>query len=486
MRIGIYLGRHSGSAGALGVFARSLIVQLIAASSKEEAGALELVIYGDAALLDSQFLERLSLLPQLIEPLDTIFTRGAGAFMRILPNGARIRVVIRRLPSIPGASFSQLFDQALVPLLAKRDRIDLLHSVANIGVSNIAISTILASSLGLSSYFSAAKVPQITTVHDLEKVLPIESSTSKQSSTDSLLQKRNEVSSVLLNSVNKLDRRNSGSKTDLRWFGISAKLILLQYRSSLGSVFVATRSSVQDQLIAKIGLSRESVCLIRPGVDEYFARFGARLVRESELNREIEREIDRLFGFKPGYVLHFYSPDKMNSSVQAIYAWKKIAQSRPEHLVLVNMPKLIKIEGSDDVNFKDFLSENNFESRVHLLPWVNRENMPLLMAGASVLLAPSQRQEWELVQLEALTVGTPVVLGGAADWAQPDSASSKMVFRSEVDDQDSIATALEQALGTKDSRIIVTSIRTMERVARDYLNLYRDVLLKFGKRRPPA
>ena len=140
MRIGVYLGRYREAdlnepyAEGPAEFAQGLVPHLVFAMSKA-GNDEEVVFYGDEKTLRPDLLEQLEMgevLTEKAEGFENIVS--AQRVFRVLPNGARCRVLFRVLPSSPSRLFGMFLDQVVLAFLIRYDRTTVLHSAANLGV----------------------------------------------------------------------------------------------------------------------------------------------------------------------------------------------------------------------------------------------------------------------------------------------------------------------------------------------------------------
>lgn len=107
MRIGVYLGRHSGGGGGIALYSRSLIRTYLDII-RDPASPATLFFYGESTVLTSEL-------------------------QNSLPVSGSARVVMRPLPERFGRKPGVLVDQLLLAYYSLRDRLDVLHSTPNFG-----------------------------------------------------------------------------------------------------------------------------------------------------------------------------------------------------------------------------------------------------------------------------------------------------------------------------------------------------------------
>lgn len=459
MRIGIYLGRHSYPGGGAGVFVRSLSVQTIAAINRDDSAEFELVIYGDTAILDAPFLERISLLPQLTEVNHFIFGRGARGYFRTLPNGARVRVVVQLLPRFFGRRSAIIFDQLLVPFLCRRDRLDLLHAAADLGP----VLRVLGA--GISSKKPAAKLVTLLCLPELSQ------NSSDRSPAAGARQSDRGV------------KNRTGSAEPGLWPRIYAWLFQKQFGEH-GEYFAAPiNRRLQLQAVQRYGIAGERASTITIGPDEYIGFFlkthlSAGSKEKLWADREFATELGRIFKLEPGYALLYGSAEERNNFEPAFRAWLDFAAEDLKSRLVILAQDDETVEAVGRISDQLEISQS-IRSRIAALAWVDREDLPFVLAGARLLIHPAISSKTGLGAVEAFVMNTPVVSTAAEADQSWFERYQRLHFSCDPLDPASIVEALKAAAARPaDGGKPDATIRMMEHVVRDYISLYRKIWLQ--------
>lgn len=267
MRVGVYLGRHAGGGGGIGVYARELARALPALLEQPAHQEDELVLYGDRSVLTEQLCAELGLSPVLTAEAEGLISRGASVYFRRLPNGARARVLLRLLPSFPTHHLAMLYDQLTVPMLVRRDSLDLLHATGN-------------HMLLLSS------APQLVTVHDLYQGWP------------------------------------AGPHSGGRFSPLYRTFFKLQFRRQI-SVLTDT-NEVAAEISRRFKFDAGRVRTVRLGVDSSFAtllgRTGEAVIRDGEAFLKRHQLV-------AGYLVVLGSLDPRKNLIATLRAWRALPDS---------------------------------------------------------------------------------------------------------------------------------------------------------------
>ena len=348
MRVALYLGRHFGAGGGIGVYASTLVQALLQALAEEQHAEDEVVIYGDRTVLNAGFLETVKDYAVPAAVCTATLQRDAGAVFKQTKDGKRIRVLIRMLPASLGRYTHMVADQLLVPLLVYRDKPDLLHSVANYALL-------------------AARVPQIATVHDLFQAFP-------------------------------------GEEEELRG-GVSKAATRLIYRFLFASQFrmldtvITDTPATANEIKARYRVAAEQIRTIPPGLDDYFAAASA-----EERSSSASPEWLQKMGLRAGYVLLLASSEPRKNLKRALQAWRSLSSSLKE-------PGLVlKLCDNRARNIAETeLNQAAEKGNIVFLDWLSRADLVELYRHAGVLLFPSLGEGFGYPALEALAVGCPVV-----------------------------------------------------------------------------
>lgn len=376
----------------MGIYARGVIESLFELIARDGHSDLEVVIYGDGAILDSDLLNRLSLSPVLSARSEAAFDLGAKRYFKKLANGKRTQVLFRFLPELINRGLNFFWDQALLPFVFAFDKIEVIHCLTNYG-------------LLLTS------VPQIVTVHDLFQAYPPE------------------LPEYL---PEKLRNKMSFKKRLVRSF--YRALFKLQFKKIRHAVTVSHHVVASIKERYNFDLAR--VTAVPSGVDkailEYF-----------NFQESVEEESKRLafrtqyLGHEPGYVFHIASFDPRKNTYGALMAWKSLPEEAKEKGLLVQAESyLLK-------RYVLKILEEDAEKHLQFVPWVDREQLLDILSASGVLLFPSLAEGFGLPALEALTLGTRVV---SSDLDALKGELKKKLYLCDTSKLESIGQALGRAI----------------------------------------
>ncbi len=435
MRVGLYLGRHAGGGGGIAVYARSLTQHLVELLSDPRYQDVELVLYGEATILDVALLKELSLAEVLVSDSRGRWYRSASSYFRKLPNGARSRVLIRPLGETLGRHCSSVVDQILLPLLFWWDGIQLVHACANIG---LLLST----------------RPQLITVHDLYQgwpcTAPVDQSPDSPAS--------NELPTSRPNKIQRIYR------------------IVFRAQCRIASFIVTDARHIADEIVSRFGFPRTKLRTLPLGLDRVFGEYVDAASKEASSNRTTSSEVSER---EPGYILMFASNDPRKNLDKTLAAWAALPEEFNDRRLLVVTPdKRLK---------KKVLAFAKREAPgrpLECLKWLERADLPKLYADSAVILVPTLAEGFGLPAVEAYALGVPLVCGPVEYLA--DKSEVDGVYRCDPHCENSIASALAQALSGSPHtavRASATTVRRMQDLAVDMLALYEEVGLRYGTNR---
>lgn len=443
MRVGLYLGRHSGDGSGIGVYARSLLLELVELAGEIENAELEIVAYGDSAVLKHEILAEISIADVLATVLHVSPLRSANSYFRRLPNGARCRVLIRTLPESLGRKIDTLTDGVTMRYFAWLDDLQILHAVANCG-------------------FSFDRPSQVITVHDLFQAWPpAESSKRKTSFTRSYYR----------------------------------RLFRKQFKAA--SRVIVDNPEVTDQIVEKYRFDRGAINCVPLGIDYVFAQF-LESAREGVLLPLLKKWLEDN-NLKPGYTLLFASSDPRKNLDYLLEGWIEFARDCPEtQLVISGVGPTVRYRVLKKIKQKKL----DFEPHISFVGRLDRSELPYLVLSAGGLLNATLAEGFGLPNAEALFLKTPVVASGLEFMAQSLVKSQeylgelqKQVIVCDPTDVDSISLAIRAlqtselmigsefaALERKLERALLSSQlwRKMRDVSKETLAVYAQVLLQRG------
>ena len=430
MRFGIYLGRQAGNTEGIAVYCRALSEELLRGLAEERTEDTELVIYGDASIIDEKLKTEIEISSVLSAFSDRLFDLGANKYFRKLPSGVKCQVLLRTLPGLWPRRLWFFLDQLLLPLWLYLDRVQGLHSTSNTAIL-------------------LAPCPQVVSVHDLFQAWPP-------------------------NLEQNVESLNQDTPSSL--VGIYQRVALVFYRvfywlqfRRLERVVTAT-PSVGKEIYRRYGFDEARISTIELGLDRVFLDFLAedRSLREKLVAGWLaERKLE------PGYVLLFASLNPRKNLQRNLLAWLEAGQD-------TNL--LIRARGrAERQAVQSFLPEEDLERVIFLEPLV-REELPYLYSGAAVLLAATLGEAYGLPAIEALSLECLLVSSELESLA--DYRASKRIFFCNPRDEKSIRDSLAQALERAEEAVSGSEQAdwpSMTSTARETFAQYKAVILRAGQ-----
>ena len=431
MRVGVYLGRHAGGGGGIGVYARGLARSLPVLLEHQAHSDDEIVLYGDRTVLTEELCAALGNGTVLCAEADGFFSRGASSYFRRLPNGARARVLLRILPRFGTHHLGMVYDQLTLPILFRRDRLDLAHATAN-------------------HLLLLSACPQVVTVHDLFQGWPL-----VRANTDS-----------------------SSGREDART-GLAACYRLfftMQFRRRI-SVITDTNAIAKD-ISRRFHFDPGSIQTIRLGLDEAFFDLLQETAAADDLKVRAEEFLER-FQIRPGYLLLLGSLDPRKNLANSLLAWRELPDSiRAVGLVVRCESKRV------EAVVRRACVEDIAKGRVQLLGWLDRAELPLLYLNARALLVPTLAEGFGLPAAEAQALLLPVVTGplegdGDRTTCDPNNLQSiKQAIQAVCDNLGPADKLFAERLVALQRKLAERNVRTMVDTARETFAAYRDILLR--------
>jgi glycosyltransferase involved in cell wall biosynthesis len=354
LRVGIYLGRHAEFGGGMLIYAEELVLGLIDEFSNHNFTQLEVVLYGDQISLSEEFKTKLMYGPVVVSVGRFPYDGGANTHFKLLPNGAKCRVLIRQLPRFRSRLLGICYDLLFLPCLFLIDRLKLVHFTSN-----------------LSIFWCPC--PVVLTLHDLFQGWPPVS-------------------------------LNSGLKKLKEYFFriYFALQFNTQGRLNQEGAVITVSEQVKQQLIKLFHFEETRVRTIPLGLDRTFcdaleffpSEQGKRALKNFLDSRQIVR----------GYVCILASADPRKNLERTLLAWLSLPDKARSKgvLIILSDPRsrglVLSILG--DEAGKDY---------VWIVEKCLRSELPYYLKAASVLLVPTLMEGFGLPALEARFIGCNVV-----------------------------------------------------------------------------
>jgi glycosyltransferase involved in cell wall biosynthesis len=285
-------------------------------------------------------------------PGDERFVVYTNATVRSWPavEGRRLRVAQTTLPTLsPIARIA--WEQLVLPILAWRDRLDVLHCPLNV----LPIASVAAGGL-------ASRVPVVLTIHDLTFVRYPE-------------------------------RFHPAKQRYLATF--------TRYAARHASRIVTDSASTRTDVIEAFGIDPERVDVVYPGVDPDF--------RPYDGGGESHDAFRVRMGLPERYVLYLGTLEPRKNVDRLVRAFARLVrEGLPHTLVLAGG------RGWDYAAIDRAMTDEAIGHRVIVPGYVRREDQPLWYSASDLFVYPSQYEGFGLPVLEALACGTPVVTSNSS------------------------------------------------------------------------
>jgi len=233
-------------------------------------------------------------------------------------------------------------------------------------------------------------------------------------------------------------------------------------------VVLADSAHTSADLTAYFGISPERVRVITPGVDPRFrparsATEGMR--RASGLSKDLR---SRYSIGEQAYILTVGTLQPRKNYIKLIQAFCLTRQAMNEDLQLL-------IAGGPGWLFEKIIAEAGKHESVHILGFVDDEDLPTLYRGASLFAFPSLYEGFGLPVLEAMACGVPVVCSNTSSLPEVAGDAALLVDPLDVE---GLGAAMVRALDDEDlrQRMVERGLRqsarfTWEGSARDLLDV---------------
>ncbi len=372
----------------MAVYAQSLFLALSRYVSEQGLRDCEFVLYGDSVVLSSVFFDGMESLDALSSAVPPHSLRPAGQYFKDLNNDGRrsderkIRFLMRTLSSRGGRHLNMVLDQFIMPFRFLYDGIDLVHSTSNVGIL-------------------ATPLPQVVTVHDLYQGWPPQKASSRLAS----------LVSFVYRGI----------------FGVQSKR---------AERIICDTKSIEREVVARFGYPKSRIRTVFLGIDDSFKDHWQKRHSEDAI-RDARRWLSK-HDLQPGYLLLTASSDPRKNLEKSLLAWKSLSPSLRSHGLLVKC-----VDSGAKKKCKELLGN---DEDVRYLAWLEREELPLLLACARAVLLATHAEGFGLPALEAFATGTPIVSGEIEVVKTFAPKSRGHLFLCDPLDQESIAEATRRAL----------------------------------------
>ncbi len=159
---------------------------------------------------------------------------------------------------------------------------------------------------------------------------------------------------------------------------------------------IAVSESTAADVSDLYGVERRNIAVVHSGIDPLLRRASDPAVRQWRTTR----------GLDAPYVLAVGTREPRKNLPALVRAWdlmRRTPQLREMHLVLAGPP------GWHEGAIHRAIAGSHAPGDVHIIDSIGREERPLLLSAASVLVYPSLMEGFGFPPLEAMACGTPVI-----------------------------------------------------------------------------
>lgn len=465
MRAGIHFGRPPAQSGRARE-ARSFVLFAIERLSTERhshSSDDELVFYAGRSVLDRELLDRVALAPVLTTEATNLFYTPASRYFRRLPNGARCRVLLRRLPETRLPWLNGLLDRVLLLFWRFFDRLAVFHAASGVALL-------------------LPGIPQAVTVEPP--------------------QPRGDASRT--------------SRGEQRW---TRREIVFRYQMSGAEHCIVSGARAADSLARRFGRDPARITVIRPGLDEHFLAYRPPTPGEEKLQLQLGGE-----RVSPGFIMVLAS--RVESELLEAVVESAGRNKRPVVLIADNAVDVLRQLGlghgsigeraaktirslarsrpkGGAANGAKEGSTSEEVARVVNASAVAPRHLPTLLSRAGAVLLPNVDEENTLPLSQVMAVG-----GVAVTWPLRHSGTAKgRLFCAEQRSTTALLAALEEALETRhglphaalspsfgaaiaeprggshrrEGAYNFAEFRTIRDVVRDTFAVYRTVVLRYKR-----
>lgn len=417
MRVGLYLGRHASAASGMGVYCRALVVSLpgILASRPGD----QVVIYGDRTILDAELIN--CLLQSNCSCAVTALTVGRGhdcCTAAGQKDKIEPQILLRLLPTVSRHQLGIITDQFLLPWYLHQDNLGMLHGLTNYGLCYLGC-------------------PQIITVHDLFQAFP----------------------DYLPN-----NERNMFGRLKLGLY----RMLFAQQFKKVRKIITDTKI-IAEEIQRRYHLADDCLTTVPLGLDQVMEYY---LSLDSARRAELMRIWQKKNGLLSGYTLLFASGDPRKNTMRQVQAWSCLeAGYRDKGLVVIG--------AKDEIRMAiDRICQVGGPQPVHLAK-ITRQELPLVLDGAGVLLNVTHAEGFGLPAYEAAAMGCQIVTNRLESL---EKLPQENLFYAESGDINNIVSSLKAAhianakISAHQQLRPDGGWRTMAMVAADTFDVYRQIV----------
>lgn len=175
------------------------------------------------------------------------------------------------------------------------------------------------------------------------------------------------------------------------------------------------------------------------------------------------------------YVFSVGAPLRRKNTARLLEAWGRVVQQQRElpHLLLVSGL------GSAVTPFAEVAARSGVADRVRFLPYVSREELRSLYAGADLSVYPSLVEGWGIPVVESLAMGTPVLTSSTSAMPEAGGRFARYFDPSSIESMahelERSLTALGEFAALRADAVAHARSFTWANTARTVLEAYEDV-----------
>ncbi len=233
----------------------------------------------------------------------------------------------------------------------------------------------------------------------------------------------------------------------------------------------AVSSRTEKDLIQRLGIAPSSISVSRIDVDPIFKR---------RVTDERSAEVMKKYHLSPGYLYHGGGLEARKNAEGVLRAYRQLLdREKSDHMSppippLVISGRLMPHLSPLVTDVERLVKELDLTPFVRLLGFVPQEDLPALYVNARAFLFPSYFEGFGLPPLEAMSVGTPVIVSKTS--SLPEVCGDAALY-CRPGDTDDLAGVIRNVLGNRELREMLSK-RGRERAAIFSWRHFTDKLLR--------
>ena len=159
---------------------------------------------------------------------------------------------------------------------------------------------------------------------------------------------------------------------------------------------IATSEATKNEIVHILKARTDNITVIHSGIDEAF-----RPTADARLLHRVQKR----YGITTPYILTVGTLDRRKNLQTLIQAYHMLIQDKDPGCALA----IVGQKGNGHLELVRAIAERNLEKRIHLLGYVEEEDLPILYSGARLFVSSSRYEGYGFPALEALACGTPIL-----------------------------------------------------------------------------